>query len=472
MANIDRIVNVEIALRTAAVTTMSFSDLLLLGTFVPQAGERVVIITDADQLLQDYGVNTGSPLYKAAQVCFSQIPTIPQLFIGNKNPVGLPPVILTLTGILPYYMEVGAPGDANVPFTCYGTNFTPASKIRFGNVVEENTIYVNDTTLTINITRSLFTNPDASIPVSIFDPNLGETNPLSFQVVPVGTADPGPALPPPPKPLGNPAQLMATIAAENTDWYGFVDTDHNEAEVLDFAAWAEASQKLFLAVLSSDDNITPPQTDVSSIAHQLHNGSFFRTAWWWNPDPLEFTDVAITARSFTKYPGGETWANQRLNAVTATQLNEVTARNIHNKDGNTFEPFRNINISQRGRVAGGEWIDIIRFRDWLCEEIRINIFSHMIDNRIPFTDPGIASIKVQINKALDLGVARGGIAPPEVNSNGDLVPSYTVTMPLSLNVPFNDKANRILRDCRFTARLTGAIHVVEVKGVLTYNEIA
>lgn len=471
MANIDRVVNVQIALRTSAITSMSFSDLLLLGTFVPQAGERVIVVTDADQLMQDYGVPSNSPLYKAAQVAFSQIPTIPQLFIGNKNPVGLPTTPLTLTFIDPYWMEVGQPGDPNVLLTVTGTNFTPTSKIRFGNVIEDNTVFVSDTTLTTIITRSLFVNVDPDIPVSVFDSSLGETNALTFAVVPLGSPDPGPLPPQPIQPMGNPAQLMATINAENSDWYAFCDTDHIETDVLDYAAWAESSQKLFVTVLSSDDTITPPPTDVSSVAHQLKNGNFFRTAWWWNPDPEQFPDVAITCRSFTVYPGGETWANQKLNAVTSTQLNEVIARNIFGKNGNTFEPFRNINITQQGKVSGGEWIDIIRFRDWLCEEIRINVFGHMIDNRIPFTDPGIASIKVQITKALDLGVARGGIAPKEVNADGDVVPSYTVTMPLSLNVPFNDKANRILKDVRFTARLAGAIHVTEIKGVLTYNEI-
>jgi hypothetical protein len=310
------------------------------------------------------------------------------------------------------------------------------------------------------------------VDVSVYDPNLGETGAMVFTVIAVGAPDPTAPAPPTIDPTASISEIMAAINAENTDWYAFCDTDHDEANTLEYAAWAESAQKLFVTVLSDPMNISPPSSDTTSVAAQLKAGNFFRTAWWYNPDPLEFTDVAITARSFTKYPGGETWANQRLNAVTTTQMNEVTARNIFTKNGNTFEPFRNINITQHGKVSGGEWIDVIRFRDWLCEEVRLRVFSQMIDNRIPYTDPGIGIIRTRIDQALAFGVARGGIAPPEVGAEENLIPSYTISMPLSQNVSFNNKANRLLQDVYFTARLAGAIHVVEIKGTLTYEALS
>ena len=56
--------------------------------------------------------------------------------------------------------------------------------------------------------------------------------------------------------------------------------------------------------------------------------------------------------------------------------------------------------------------------------------------------------------------------------DGNYIPSYIIQVPLSATVSANDKANRILRDVYFTARLTGAIHVVEVQGTLTYDNLA
>jgi Protein of unknown function (DUF3383) len=471
MANIDRVVNVQIALRTSAITTLSFSDLLILGMFKPQNGERVIVITDPDELVDDYSVPTGSPLYRAAQVCFSQIPTIPQLFIGNKDPAGLPPNPLSCDVLDPHYMEQGQPDSANVTLKVTGKGFMPTSKIRFGTVVEPTTRFISETELQLNITAPLFPNVDPYIPVTVFDPNMGESNIQVFQIVATGAV--APPVPSPPLPTGdaNPADIMAAINGENSDWYAFCDSDHDETKISGYAAWSEASQKLFVCTLSTPESILPPSGN-TSVAAELKNGNFFRTAWWYNPDPLEFVDVAITARSFTKYPGGETWANQRLAGVQVTKLGETASRNINAMNGNTFEPFRNINITQYGKVAGGEWIDVIRFRDWLCEEVRTRVFLQMVDNRIPYTDPGIGIIRTRIDQALAFGVARGGIAPPEVDEFDNIIPSYTIDMPLSMSVSFNNKANRLLQDVYFTARLAGAIHVVEIKGTLTYEALA
>jgi hypothetical protein len=264
---------------------------------------------------------------------------------------------------------------------------------------------------------------------------------------------------------------LDAINNENSDWWALCDTKHDENRTVDIGSWIEGHEKLFITVLSDPDNITAAATDTTSVAALLQQKQLFRTAWWFDPNPGNFPDVGIASRSFTKYPGQETWANQRLSNVAYNYIPETVFANLFAKNGNTFEPFRNIAITQNGKVAGGEWIDVIRFRDWLCEEIKTRIFLQLVDNRIPYTDPGIAIIRTRLQQALDFGVSRGGIAPAEVNEDGDLVPSYTIDVPLSQSVSVNNKANRLLQDVYFTARLAGAIHVVEIQGVLTYEAL-
>ena len=66
----------------------------------------------------------------------------------------------------------------------------------------------------------------------------------------------------------------------------------------------------------------------------------------------------------------------------------------------TFERFRNVSITQNGKVAAGEWIDVIRFRDWLQEEITVNVFNALVNSdKVPYTDDGIAIIETQIRQA-------------------------------------------------------------------------
>src|SRR3954451_16171233 len=91
MANIDRIVNVQISLRTVGVTNTSFSDLLLFGEYTASDGSLVNIITDPDELLDSYGCQPTDEIYLAAQTFFSQIPHPPRLYIGNDSSAITPP---------------------------------------------------------------------------------------------------------------------------------------------------------------------------------------------------------------------------------------------------------------------------------------------------------------------------------------------------------------------------------------------
>jgi hypothetical protein len=360
VAQIDRIVNVQISLATTGVQQQTFSDLLLLATYGATNDPRIQIITEADQLLEApfTGLTTSSAVYRAALAAFSQIPGPSRVFIGRRN-----------------------------------------------------------------------------------------------------TAEAA-------------ATALAAIKAANNDWYGVAEVTHTPADLPLIAAWAEANEKLFLAVVTDADAPTSATDDDGSA---LKTGNFYRTAWWYHADATQFPEVAAAARCFTILPGGETWALKRLSGVTAPALTEGAATFIFAKNGNTFEPFERTNaITQNGKVAGGEWIDIIRFRDWLCQEIRDRVFVAMVNlEKVPYTDAGIAIISQAMRAALDLGVRRGGIAPPMPDADvpNRIIPSYTVSVPARSQVSSIDVAARILRDVKFTARLAGAIHAVEIRGSLTYDNI-
>lgn len=355
MANIDRIVNAQISLRTAGVQQLGFSDLMLLGTFT-SAG-RVLKITAADDLINDasLAVTESADLYKAAQAAFSQIPAPRWIYVGRRD--------------------------------------------------------------------------------------SGESITLA----------------------------LAACRSENPSWYAFSDVTHTPADIVPAATWAEANQRIFLSCISEPEALTAAAT---GNAYALKNGNFFRTAWWYHTDLNQFPEVANAAAALRIDPGGETWANMQLRGLQATTLTETQFEFLKAKNGNSFEPFRNLSITQGGKTAGGEWIDVIRFRDWLCEEVRTDVFRAFVDNRIPFTDDGIAVIQQALIGALDLGVRRRGIAPPEpLVSEKRIVPSYTVSVPRSTDVSINDKAARVLNDVTFSARLAGAIHATNINGVLTYDNI-
>lgn len=97
----------------------------------------------------------------------------------------------------------------------------------------------------------------------------------------------------------------------------------------------------------------------------------------------------------------------------------------------------------------------------------------MLINRekLPYTDAGIALVEGVLNKVLKLGQDRGGITPTEYDDDGNRNLGYTITVPKAANISANKKAQRVLDDVKFTARLAGAIHAVNINGSLTYENL-
>ena len=264
---------------------------------------------------------------------------------------------------------------------------------------------------------------------------------------------------------------LAAIRSEDDDFYGIVLADRTEANVLAMAEWTETHMKLFMT--ATGDDKAKDASSTTDIMAQLQSKNYYRTAAWYHANATdEYPEAAVMARCFAIDPGGETWANKKLAAITADNLTETEYNAITKKNGNTFEKFRNVSITQNGKVAAGEWIDVIRFRDWLQEEIRTNEFYLLINSdKVPYTDVGIAMVETVLRKALEDGQAAGGIAPTEYDEDGNKNLGYTIDVPLSSSITANQKASRVLKDVKFTARLAGAIHAIRINGSFTYDNL-
>ena len=120
-------------------------------------------------------------------------------------------------------------------------------------------------------------------------------------------------------------------------------------------------------------------------------------------------------------------------------------------------------------MRGGEWIDVIRGPDWLQNDMQLRIFNLLLMNpKILFTNSGIALVQNEMIASLMAATERGIVAEDEYNEDNELVPGFVTRVPSSMSITATQKASRVLNDCRFSARLAGAIHAVRVDGVLTY----
>ena len=189
----------------------------------------------------------------------------------------------------------------------------------------------------------------------------------------------------------------------------------------------------------------------------------------------QWAEAAWMGALLTFQPGSETWAHKRLNGISSSLLTETNYNTIKNKNGNTFEPYRASNststiaLTMDGRTFTGEWIDVIRFRDWLKDYIQTEIVSLLANRKkVPYTDQGIQLIVNKLRESLKEGQRVGGIAPDEFDADGNLVPGFVIEVPLASEISANTKTTRELT-LNFSARLAGAIHVVTINGTLAYE---
>lgn len=182
--------------------------------------------------------------------------------------------------------------------------------------------------------------------------------------------------------------------------------------------------------------------------------------------------VAMAVKAMNFHAGEETWALKQLSAVTPSELNSTAIKKMEAVNFNYVITATSKNVTQGGKTGGGEWIDIIRFRDWLQNDMQTRVANLLIVNpKVPYTDNGIALIQNQMLAALKEGQKWGGIAPTEYDADGNPNPGYTTSVPISSELTSSQKASRTLENCRFTARIAGAIHVVNIKGCLTYENL-
>lgn len=268
----------------------------------------------------------------------------------------------------------------------------------------------------------------------------------------------------------DPEEITATLAraADEASFYGIHLTSYRDAADIKAAiTWTEANEKLY-AFEYTDYSSCP----VSNFSYNRSFGVYSGAADGYDaasPPPENlYAGLALMAKCFGYAPGSETWALKTLSTIVPSRLSSSQKKDLDEKNITTYRRYAKTNVTFGGKTLSGEWIDVIRFRDWLKAEIQTNAFSALHANRkVPFTDPGIGLVEGGIRKALADGQTVGGIAPTEF-SRDEEIPGYTVTAPLASSFSEAQRKTRRLTNIKWTARIAGAIHFANIGGTLTY----
>jgi len=178
-----------------------------------------------------------------------------------------------------------------------------------------------------------------------------------------------------------------------------------------------------------------------------------------NNADTQFPEAALLGTILPLNPGSYTAAYQSLSTITVDNLSPTQRINALAKNTMTYTEVGGANITEEGKVAEGEFIDIIVFVDWIDARITEGVYQLLVSSpKIPYTDSGIASIQAVIDQVLTDGIGLGGIA---------IDPAFTISVPIAADVSAGDKAARTLNNVTFQATLTGAIHIININGTVS-----
>lgn len=258
-------------------------------------------------------------------------------------------------------------------------------------------------------------------------------------------------------------------ARDEMPFYGVHITSFRDANDVKAAIeWVESNEKI-LGIEFTDIGTNPVKNFNYFRTFEVFSGKADGFEEVSQPEVNQYSALALMAKCFGYEPGTETWALKELTAVAPSVLGATEKKDLENKNIIKFLRYAGKNITIGGKTLAGEWIDVIRFRDWIKAEMQIRTFNAIQNNlKVPFTDKGIGLIESAMISTLQRGQTIGGIAENQFDKDGHEIPGFVVSVPKSSDLTEAERKSRKLTGCSYTARLAGAIHAVEIKGRLTF----
>lgn len=443
--SLDDLVTITISRETTAVSRAGFGYGLILGVHLKTMNrvDWYSKSTWSTAMIAD-GYATTDAIYLAVQRYFAQSPSPTQVAVGRIQADRIDVTIDTATDSQDYGIEIesvtpGTPTD-HVIDSGVGASVSSIATALAGAInggAEAGNVTATPVAGVVQIVL------DGSDPMVV---TLTDNAAKMTLGAPAGTVE-------------DADTALAAIALADQDWYGLMMVDRTQAQVELVAAWVESNGKLFITASADADIVdTTDAADTTTIAAVVKAASYVRTAVIYNAlAASSYPDAAWLGRCLPLDAGSITWAYKTLTGITPDSLTATQRTNALAKYANIYETVAGVSITQFGTTGGNEFIDITRGIDWLKATMQADIYQRLVNqDKIPYTDKGIASIESLVRKALESGIDRNFIAS-----------ITSISVPAAADVSAANKAARLLQDVEFAAVLAGAIHTIEIQGVVT-----
>ena len=269
------------------------------------------------------------------------------------------------------------------------------------------------------------------------------------------------------------AATTAARAIETEGWFVCCPVGLDSTNLAGLAAFIETKEKMMLYTETAFFG----NSDTAAIG-----ATYTRSAGIFGKESSAQADADIPVKnkygmavafavSWLSYPAGsETAAYKKMIDVKPAKLISTERAALNSACLTYYTTVGNVDVTIGGKVMAGEWMDVIRFRDWLKNDMSQRVVALFLANpKVPFTDAGIALVHNAVESSLKAGQEAGGIVPDEYDEDGNETLGFEVSVPTATSVSSENKMARILPDIMFRAHLSGAIHVTTITGTLAYS---
>lgn len=244
---------------------------------------------------------------------------------------------------------------------------------------------------------------------------------------------------------------LAQAAIDDPDFFAFVIDSTSAAEITAAAAWAEANKRMFHAITPDSDVVASGSSDIASV---LKTAGYHFTGVAFTRDMRGGLDAGMFSRQLSRDPGSSSWHAKTIAGATVDNLTGTESGFARGKNALTYQNVKGLSWVIDGRAASGRFLDITIGIEWLKARIAERcVFLMATLEKIPFTNAGIGLLEAEVRAQLQ-----------DAENRGLIDSGWTVTAPKASAVSAINRANRVLPDLKFSARLAGGINKVVVDG--------
>ena len=435
--SLDTIMNLQITVESRAPSQEGFGTPLIFGYHTAWVDRLVKEYAQADDMLDD-GFVVDDALYKAAQIVKSQNPCPTVFKIGRRVTPLTQIVTITPTVSTLGFKYKGTVGGKALSYTVVA-DATPTT-IATALAGAITALAIGATAVALVDVVTLTTTAAGVVLDYDFDGGIQ----IKDATVDATTDN-----------------ELPEVNDEDSDWYGLIVVDSSsKATTMHAAGWVESVRKI-CTVQSADTDILDSNVTDDTFS-ELMDSTYGRTNAIYHRalGGKEWLAAGWQAGRLTSDPGSDTWAFKEVRGVKVDTLLQSHESAILAKKGSHYTRTGGLPITFEGKSGAGEYMDTVRFIDWVYARMRERVLGVLANNpKVRFTDTGVDILRLALMSVIQEGINAGGFAA---------TPEPTFSAPLVKDVSAANRINRTLPDVSWTANLAGAIHrMTPVRGRVT-----